>query len=67
MASLFLLAALAPERLAGLGLLAAAGVLTWLAGAYICRQVAGLTGDSYGALGELVTAVGFVVLTVAWR
>ena len=46
------------------GLFAVAGVafLALLAGAFACRRLPGLTGDIYGAIGELAEVVTMLVL-----
>jgi adenosylcobinamide-GDP ribazoletransferase len=50
----------------GLALLALAGVIGWLAGAYASGKLGGLTGDCYGALNEVVeTAVLLAILVLA--
>lgn len=49
----------------GLSLLPLAAAVTLATGSYFSRRLGGLTGDTYGALGEIVEATLLVVL-VAW-
>jgi adenosylcobinamide-GDP ribazoletransferase len=43
-------------------LLVAAGVMVWLAGRWMAARLGGLTGDTYGALDELVEAASLVTI-----
>lgn len=56
--------ALALFQLLGLGVLLAVLVGTWLLGRYILTQIPGLTGDTYGAINE-VMEVGVLLLLAA--
>lgn len=47
----------------GLLAFALAGVVLWLGARFIMRRIPGLTGDSYGALCELVEVVVLIVFT----
>jgi adenosylcobinamide-GDP ribazoletransferase len=44
----------------GAGMLAGATVLAWLMGRYVAGMLGGLTGDSYGAINEVVEAVALM-------
>jgi cobalamin synthase len=47
----------------GLAVVLVVMVIVALVGAYIARQLGGLTGDAYGALGELAEAAVLVAMS----
>ena len=48
----------------GLALLAVTALLTWLLGRLVLRQLPGLTGDTYGAITEVVQTVALLAFAV---
>jgi len=63
-AGLSLLIAGAAGGLAGLLAFVVAGAATWLLGRYISSKIAGLTGDTYGAICELTEVAALFVLAL---
>jgi cobalamin synthase len=60
--SITLLAAWGVAGLNGMMALVGAGLLLWLTATFIQRRIPGLTGDSYGALNELIEALTLLIL-----
>ena len=57
-------------QLAGLAMMALAGMVMWLGASFALRRIPGLTGDIYGALNEtieLVVLLAMVALSYAFE
>jgi adenosylcobinamide-GDP ribazoletransferase len=65
--SIMLAGLLLPLLWLGLVLVIVSCLVVLTTGAYLTRQLKGLTGDSYGAIGELSTAVSLLALSALFR